>query len=255
MMLFLMLFLLFGVKSLVSDNTFDHFVLAQQWPISVCIGNNLTIPPPHLCRINKNVTGWEIHGLWPTRNKTHEPLFCNKSSTFNLTRLRPIMADLQKYWTNLYADTSAKDFWEHEWLKHGTCATSISQFCNEYHYFKGTLALHNKFNLTRILANSGIVPSTRHYQDTDLLMAMQKNSEFQCYYDKTTGIQFLSSIQICLSKSLQWIDCPSYATVSKERHVRSNAHTHYDNMLLQHFHMIRTCSDTVPIVYPKIHPV
>ncbi|KAK2154597.1 hypothetical protein LSH36_264g04046, partial [Paralvinella palmiformis] len=48
----------------VRSSDFDHFVFAQEWPLSMCIGNNMTTPHPHDCKINRNVTGWVIHGLW-----------------------------------------------------------------------------------------------------------------------------------------------------------------------------------------------
>ncbi|KAK2154596.1 hypothetical protein LSH36_264g04045 [Paralvinella palmiformis] len=181
----------------------------------------------------------------PTENATHGPFFCNNSSHFNLSSLNPIIGDLLEFWTNLYAEKSAKSFWEHEWYKHGTCATSVSKFNNEYHYFKGTLDLHTKFNLTRFLEERGILPSSVHdYQYTDLLKALQKKTVLSCYHDKTTRVQFLSSIEICLSKSLQWIDCPSSTATMTRKEMM--------NYRIVHAH---PCSDIVPIMYPRMNRV
>lgn len=38
---------------------------------------------------------------------------------------------------------------DHEWCKHGTCATSLPTLKDELHYFNVTLGLHSFFNLAQ----------------------------------------------------------------------------------------------------------
>ena len=51
----------------------------------------------------------------PSENGRIGPSFCNKSLPFDFSKLKPIEAELLKYWPNLYTDTAMDSFWEHEW--------------------------------------------------------------------------------------------------------------------------------------------
>ena len=68
-----------------------------------------------------------IHGLWPQFDANHWPEFCKKQS-FDLGRLRPLLPKLHKEWHNYQGRD--EDFWEKEWVKHGTCTgmTEIEYF-------------------------------------------------------------------------------------------------------------------------------
>ena len=97
---------------------------------------------------------WSIHGLWPQYTLDKYPQFC-KDSTFDMRKLNPIIDQLKKYWYSNRETDSA--FWEHEYLKHGTC--NFNNF-SELDYFKTTLNLYFK--------------------------AIEKNLP-DIYYDKTTN--------------------------------------------------------------------
>ena len=88
---------------------------------------------------------WTIHGLWPQNSKSNYPTFC-RNVDFNENLLNPIIKDLDKYW---HSDRgSNKNFWEHEWKKHGSC---MFQEMNELEYFKKTL------DLFHYVKNKGII--------------------------------------------------------------------------------------------------
>tara|TARA_B100001093_G_C26524585_1_gene883249 strand:- start:181 stop:624 length:444 start_codon:yes stop_codon:yes gene_type:complete len=79
---------------------------------------------------------WHIHGLWPQYDLKSYPSFCNKNATFDERNLKSILNKLNDEW---YSDREPNSqFWEHEWLKHGTC---MFDKCNEYEYFKKALDL------------------------------------------------------------------------------------------------------------------
>ena len=81
---------------------------------------------------------WSIHGLWPQYSVSKYPRYCH-SANFDISALDPIIASLKKYW---YSDRDDDEiFWEHEYLKHGTC--NFNHF-DEYSYFKTTLDLFDK---------------------------------------------------------------------------------------------------------------
>lgn len=81
---------------------------------------------------------WSIHGLWPQYTLTKYPRFC-KNQEFNINKLDPIMDRLKQDW---YSNRGPDEtFWEHEYLKHGTCNFNN---LNEFNYFKTTLDLFDK---------------------------------------------------------------------------------------------------------------
>lgn len=81
---------------------------------------------------------FSIHGLWPQNSKTDFPSYC-KRVNFQLSKLVPILPDLNKYW---YSDREKNvDFWKHEYSKHGSCVFTPM---NEYQYFKKALDLYHE---------------------------------------------------------------------------------------------------------------
>ena len=91
----------------------------------------------HLLCINGGRFG--IHGLWPNYTKDSYPVFCDKTAQFDEAALAPIKAQLEKYW---HSDSRPDaEFWEHEWLKHGTCTNPMLK---EYDYFKKVLELYDQ---------------------------------------------------------------------------------------------------------------
>jgi len=92
----------------------------------------------YLSLIKEPNNSWSIHGLWPQYNINKYPRFCH-SADFDISQLDPIIDNLNKYW---YSDRGDDDiFWEHEYLKHGTC--NFNKF-DEFTYFKTTLELFDK---------------------------------------------------------------------------------------------------------------
>lgn len=77
-----------------------------------------------------------IHGLWPQYDAGHWPQFCTEQP-FDLERLKSILPALHKEWHSLRGPD--EHFWEHEWLKHGTC-TGMT----EVDYFTKSLECYEK---------------------------------------------------------------------------------------------------------------
>lgn len=55
----------------------------------------------HECLLPSQKDIWTIHGVWPTRFGTLGPSFCNKSATFDVNTLKPIMDQLEQNWINI----------------------------------------------------------------------------------------------------------------------------------------------------------
>lgn len=200
---------------------------------------------PHTCKIDKNVTTWVVHGLWPAENNSIGPNFCNASLPFNPNAIQPILGLLLKYWPNLYTDTQIESFWEHEWTKHGTCALSInSQIKNQDDYFSVSLGLRDKFDFGPILAEANIIPSdTLLYSLDNILNAIQAKLGVRplttCFIQKDSNIQIFSQMQICFDKDFSLIDCRDQ--------VLELAKIAVDNTPQE-----TGCSHTRPISYPII---
>jgi len=78
---------------------------------------------------------WGIHGLWPEWNSTSWPQFCNMSDPLDLKNIQPLIPLMKERWYSCEGNNTA--FWEHEWLKHGTCTT-----LDQYGYFSVALYLY-----------------------------------------------------------------------------------------------------------------
>ena len=81
---------------------------------------------------------YTIHGFWPQYSKTSYPTYC-KNLNFSLDALKPILDELNKYWSSNKGKDENPDFWKHEYLKHGSCMfTDVSEF----DYFNKTINLY-----------------------------------------------------------------------------------------------------------------
>eukprot|EP00191_Tetraselmis_sp_GSL018_P021634 CAMPEP_0177582708 /NCGR_PEP_ID=MMETSP0419_2-20121207/2907_1 /TAXON_ID=582737 /ORGANISM="Tetraselmis sp., Strain GSL018" /LENGTH=135 /DNA_ID=CAMNT_0019071999 /DNA_START=487 /DNA_END=894 /DNA_ORIENTATION=- len=101
---------------------------------------------------------------------------------------------------------SNKDFWEHEWSRHGTCA--ISRFHSERAFFETALKLHETFDIEATLAQNGILPSN----------AVSYNTKF---VEKAIAVKFgylpqlhcmgeqLNEVWMCIGKDLKAMECPT----------------------------------------------
>ncbi len=77
-----------------------------------------------------------IHGLWPQWNLTSWPEYCNMSDPLHISEIKSLLPRLQKHWFS--CDGNDTWFWEHEWLKHGTCAvfSPFVYFISALNYFR-----------------------------------------------------------------------------------------------------------------------
>jgi len=77
-----------------------------------------------------------IHGLWVDYASGGYPSFC-KDIPFDINKIKDILPDLQKNWASCQG--KSESFWEHEWLKHGTCfdppTTEYKYFCDALNIF------------------------------------------------------------------------------------------------------------------------
>jgi len=224
------------------DNDFDYFVFRQIWPASTCM-----FPEHHTCKIPKNVDTWVVHGLWPSiKAKTDGPFFCNKSLPFDPKKLDWIMPRLEEFWPNLYTDTPFLSFWKHEWLKHGTCALSVPDIKDESDYFNVSLNMREHYDFGPILKGSDIIPDDSVVYDLDKIKYAIKSvlgvtPGVICYVQHGSTKQYLSQMQICLSKDNEQTECQNEYESIDMLEIMSGNKVHQTD-----------CINGVPVVYPTI---
>lgn len=86
--------------------------------------------------------GWTLHGLWPQWGES-----CSREK-FDYNEISDLADKLNEYWPS--CNGSSKDFWSHEWEKHGTCS-GMSQ----HDYFSKALELVQQYRDQCTDTNSG----------------------------------------------------------------------------------------------------
>lgn len=189
----------------------DTLIFTQQWPITSCI-SHMIHKPTSTCVLYPNMTTWTIHGIWPTKHGTIGPNFCNKSWIFDESQILPLEPYLIKYWGNIFGEKSRTSLWEHEWLKHGTCAAELASLNSEKKYFGKGLEWVTQYDFVAVLNKYNIYPSDIDtYRAADILDAIKDmlgvDPVIDCIYDKKTHQHILSQIKLCFDQSLYIMDC------------------------------------------------
>jgi len=162
--------------------------------------------------------GWTVHGLWPSRmDGDMGPEFCIPADHFDMEKIKPIIEELLHHWPNLIPQQALFSLWQHEWLKHGTCAEQLPIIDGELNYFSTGLQLNERFSIRNILSQSGIEPSdTPQYKVSDILAAVEKarGKKAQAHCLKATiegkAEWYLVDVRVCLDKDINQIDCPQH---------------------------------------------
>lgn len=211
------------------DNYFDFIIFTQHWPNTVC-KEWKQANKDHRCNLPSSLE-WTIHGIWPTKNETLGPAFCNNSWHFEPAKIRPIESELSDLWIDVEDATTQYSLWVHEWSKHGTCAAQLESFNSELKYFAKGLDWMPKYDLIQALAKSEIVPSdsvlyTPEQVQNAIIAKWGVNPIIECRHEK--GVQLLFEIRLCFNKTLDLIDCN-----------------------FKHDELITNCQKSKSLVYPE----
>ena len=82
-----------------------------------------------------------IHGLWPENYNATWPQYCSKQP-FSAAAVVDLLPRLHHEWPSVFG--KGVKFWEHEWRRHGTCATDTLP--TEHDFFGAVLELHQRFD-------------------------------------------------------------------------------------------------------------
>lgn len=116
------------------------------------------------------------------------PFFCNNTWHFDFAKLAPIQKELDSKWTNIENGTAEDSLWKHEWQKHGTCAAQLSPLSSELKYFSKGIEFFDLHDMSGILAQSGIMPtSSKTYNVKEISNAVKavldKDIGVECWKD------------------------------------------------------------------------
>ncbi|XP_041971678.1 ribonuclease Oy-like [Aricia agestis] len=205
-----------------AKDCFDYFTLAIFWAPGYAYKQKLRKVP-----IRKNIDPkWIIHGLWPSWSSGQEDPACKRSDIFfnenrfkNAKVLTPLPGDNNLYsvlmntWYTIL-EKATKNFWEHEFNKHGNCATRSSKIKDDVGYFQKTFDMYYKLNLGTTFSNARYRPGDSKKLSeiitvvNDRLKAKVKVDYTKEYVKKdNTWKAYLAEVSICLDYDLKPIDC------------------------------------------------
>ncbi|KAJ2522028.1 hypothetical protein GGI11_000465 [Coemansia sp. RSA 2049] len=117
-----------------------------------------------------------VHGLWPDTCKGKQlpsggcdsaRAYTNVSAIIESGTDLELAGDMATYWPSNKGDNNW--FWTHEWVKHGTCVSTLHPRCYDpvayapqqevSEYFRKVLDLRAHYDVYRALNASGIVPT------------------------------------------------------------------------------------------------
>ena len=97
-------------------------------------------------------------------------------------------------------------------MKHGTCAIGLPDITDESDYFNTTLGFRSHFDFGPILKGSSITPDDTVLYDLNQIKnaihsVLGVEPMVVCYVLRDSDVQYLSQMQICLSKEYELVDC------------------------------------------------
>jgi ribonuclease I len=145
---------------------------------------------------NNTKLNFTIHGLWAEYFNDSYPEYCNKSAIFNLTQIEYLVPILNVEWVSY--EGSNVDFWEHEYLKHGTCFPGVS----EEQFFLDTLHLFDDTDSTKTFQENNIKINQTYPKN---YLNPLFNGTFQCSEKNNNTI---TTLWRCYDLNLNKFDCP-----------------------------------------------
>ncbi|GAB2298180.1 Ribonuclease 2 [Dionaea muscipula] len=198
-------------ESTTAQREFDYFVLALQWPGTVCRGTRHCCSSNACCRGSNAPNEFTIHGLWPDYNDGTWPACCS-NSRFDIKEISTLRDALDHYWPSLSCGSPKTchghkgTFWAHEWEKHGTCSYPVMH--DEYDYFKKTLNIYFNYNVSKVLNEAGYVPSnSEKYPLGGLVSAIENAFHTTPLLVCSNGA--VEELRLCFYKDFKPRDCAS----------------------------------------------
>ena len=119
-----------------AKQNFDSYVMAVQWSNGYCLANSCGKKADH---VYKNTM--TIHGLWPSLKSGKQLSPCSSGVEVEEDGSE-LFKNMKQYWPSFAK--SNKEFWEHEYNKHGYCMVEEYEWDGYEDYFEFVIDLHLK---------------------------------------------------------------------------------------------------------------
>ncbi|KAF9423122.1 hypothetical protein HW555_001426 [Spodoptera exigua] len=197
--------------SFKDDDYFDMIILSQKWPVTYCKywvqqrRSNRCVFPTAYGR-------WTLHGIWPWRKKDDTfPEYCDKSWKFDEAEIQDIKPELKQAWMNVFEGTMPNSLWEHEWNRHGTCASVMEPLSSQFRYFKKGVEWNLKYWIKGMLEDAQIYPSdAKKYSPHAFVRAVEGRTGKQPFIvcqKLKNHISYIKEIRLCFDTHYIFIDC------------------------------------------------
>ncbi|WVZ67844.1 hypothetical protein U9M48_016872 [Paspalum notatum var. saurae] len=194
---------------------FDYYVLALQWPGTICRETSTCCDTNGCCR-STPLKWFTIHGLWPQYNYGGWPSCC-RPARFNINKVPASQTFLGMRYLNVDANTREVlavlvlwFFFYLLWWKgsiletHGTCAYPEIQ--DEYDYFSTALYLYSKYNVTKALRKANIRPTNGRKYAVGHIVAVIEYA-FGAMPSVVCKNGSVQELRLCFHKDYQPRDC------------------------------------------------
>ncbi len=118
--------------------------------------------------------------------------------------------NLNRYWPSLVSSNNNKDFWNHEWKKHGTCANLTDLKSNRLSsssdetvlYFQKSLEIFKKLKVEDLFNQNNYFYSFDDLEKAIKNRINSNNFDSICYYDKADQKQYIKELRFKFDKNL-----------------------------------------------------
>ncbi|CAD6243319.1 GSCOCT00014212001.2-RA-CDS [Cotesia congregata] len=156
---------------------------------------------------------------WPTMfQREADPMpGCRRFDIFlNKNRFvdHKILGALDNTWYTILAKEWSENtkFWEHEFNKHGSCATRSSVIGDDVNYFKRTLELHRQLNIGMTFSLGGLKTGATiklRYIIDIIEKKVGATVKIDFVQNPYTGENYITELYICYDTHLRVMDCPN----------------------------------------------
>jgi ribonuclease T2 len=197
---------------------FDLLLLVRSWPPSFCD----QLAAEHRSCSKQPVEAFTIHGVWPEYSNGGWPQYCAENLYESANKTLQT-ASLQGNWREKRVcewpsyEGGDSTFWEHEWSKHGTCASPL--LGNRTSYFQNVIVMNEQYDLNPVFQEVRLWPQRRGelttFSASDAIGAVQQaygvEPRLACEHSNE-----LSEVWMCFALDLQPIDCPGRVRPRRE---------------------------------------
>ena len=125
----------FNLRSAKSSQKYDSYAFALQFPSSYCLINKCNSTLTN--QLEKNIL--TIHGLWPSYKNGNKLKACTSGVKIEEDDSK-LFDKMKQYWPSFQGPN--KNFWEHEYNKHGYCMVEEKDWDDYKDYFNFVIDLY-----------------------------------------------------------------------------------------------------------------